>query len=90
MFFCLILVSFNDITLRTVLQETISSQTLMIISFVILLVLYGLGYHLLWKWVLKSTTLKRVNYLNLAHSLSCSVTLSSTPHSFKQATRCPT
>ncbi len=65
MFWLPLLVSFTDITLRTVLQETISSQTLVIISFVILLVLYGLSYHLLWKWVLKKYDVETSKLLEL-------------------------
>lgn len=60
-----LLVSFNDITLRTVLQDEIDPLALMVISFSLLIVLYGTGYHFLWKWVVKKPGIDHIKLLEL-------------------------
>lgn len=48
-----LLISFTDITLRTVLQAYLSQIPLMVISFLLLFALYGFGYFFLWQWIVK-------------------------------------
>lgn len=48
-----LLISFTDITLRLTLQDELSPTMILLISFSLLLVLYGLGYRGLWQWCLK-------------------------------------
>jgi len=58
-----LLVSFTDITLRTVLQDHLASAALMVTSFALLLALYTLGYRLLWQWILDKYCVDRIKLL---------------------------
>ena len=59
------LISFTDITLRLTLQDELSSTIIMLISFSLLLVLYGFGYRSLWHWVLKRHRVETSKLLEL-------------------------
>jgi len=52
------MISFFDITLRTVTQEAIAPDTLMFISFGLMFMLYSFAYYQLFKWLLKSYDLE--------------------------------
>jgi len=43
------LVSFVDISLRSLLQETLSADTLMYVSFLSLFMMYSIAYYYLWR-----------------------------------------
>ena len=48
------MISFFDITLRTVTQEALTPDSLLFISFSLMFMLYSFGYYQLFKWLLKS------------------------------------
>ena len=60
-----LLISFTDITLRLTLQDELSSNLILFISFSLLLVLYGVGYRALWHWVLKRYKVETSKLLEL-------------------------
>ncbi len=60
-----LLISFTDITLRITLQDEISTTPLLLISFSVLFLLYGLGYRALWRWILKRHKVEKAKLLEL-------------------------
>lgn len=60
-----LLVSFTDITLRTVLQEYLGQIPLTLLSFLLLFTLYGFGYRFLWQWIVKKFDNDRTKLLEL-------------------------
>ncbi|WP_345976392.1 hypothetical protein [Sulfurimonas sp. HSL3-7] len=60
-----LLISFTDITLRTILQEYLSQIPLMVLSFLLLFTLYGFGYYFLWQWIVKKYDGDRTKLLEL-------------------------
>ena len=60
-----LLISFTDITLRTVLQAYLGPIPLTLLSFLLLFALYGFGYFFLWKWIVKKYDCDRTKLLEL-------------------------
>jgi len=57
------LVSFVDISLRSILQESLSPQPLTYLSFGALLLMYGVSYFYLWQHFIKRKGLELVKLL---------------------------
>jgi LPXTG-motif cell wall-anchored protein len=60
-----LLASFADITLRTVLKETLEPQLLLFVSFGFLLLYYAIGYFVTWKVVINNDTTQKQKLLEL-------------------------
>ena len=59
------LISFLDITIRSILAETLIPDHLLSLSFVLLLVMYSLGYFFLWRHFSQRKELEQQKLLEL-------------------------